>query len=484
MTFDFTIFLYIGIALISARLLGELFERIKLSSILGELFAGFLFGGPIFELAGFHGFNLDSTHTFSFEMMKESIEPLAQIGILFLLFIVGSEIKTSELRKAGKRNLFISLIDVTITYGLGLLISFSLFNFTARNVGFGTKEIIGMSAFFALIFVPTSIGTTVRTLGNMKKLNSKEGQTLLSLAVFDDFLGLLLLLVVSGILFSSNSDSGLSPAVSIILQVTFIIVLIVVILYLLPKMLEFFEKRFSTFSLASTSYFSVGIILAILLVTGFFAEFLGVSAAIGAFLLGVGMQRNRFLMSVPLETFTKIGEGAFIPLFFFSVGSSFILEEFNPLLIILIPLIIISKVTGSFTGAMFSTNPLQRFIIKTRQRFGKNTETESDPSTLVEDKKEKRVRSWWDRRKPDVLSSGRIALGMMPKGEITLVIAAIGLSAGLTMFTDSQQLMFFNELYSVVILLVLITVFLTPLLLRLAFRSSKKQPLQIDITEE
>ena len=434
MSFNFNIFLYLGIALISARIMGEIFERLKLSSILGELIAGFLFGGPIFILFDLNEFDIGGSHPFIFSGeggLREGIEPFAQIGILILLFIVGAEIKTSELKRAGKRNLFISLTDVTVTYSLGFLFSFILFSLTSNYHLIEGKSIIGISAFFALIFVPTSIGTTVRTLSNIKRLNTKEGQTLLSLAVFDDFLGLFLLLVISSILFSGSSIFGLSPILSIFVQILLIGILLLVILYLLPKLLEFFEGRFNTFSLASTSYFSIGIVFAILLIMAYFAEYLGVSAAIGAFLLGVGMQRNRYLMSDTLETFTKIGEGSFIPLFFFYVGSSFVLSKFNPIFIAIIPIVIFSKAIGSFSGAMFATNPLKDFLKSMRDRFGSEGEKKSisESSETEEIVKEKKNSKWWSRRKPDVISSARIATGMMPKGEITLVISAIGLNA-------------------------------------------------------
>ena len=119
----------------------------------------------------------------------------------------------------------------------------------------------------------------------------------------------------------------------------------------------------------------------------------------------------------------------------------------------------LSKTLGSFTGAMFSTNPLRTFMFRMRKRTGKPIEEESQEKI----REKKGILNWWYRRKPDVISSSRIAVGMIPKGEITLVIAAIGLNAGA----------FANDLYSVVILLVLITVFLTPILLRLAFRTPR-----------
>ena len=94
-----------------------------------------------------------------------------------------------------------------------------------------------------------------------------------------------------------------------------------------------------------------------------------------------------------------------------------------------------------------------------RKRYG-----EPVVETTLETAKEKKGFSkWWNLRKPDIISSSRIAVGMIPKGEITLIIAAIGLNAGA----------FGSDLYSVVILLVLVTVFLTPILLKLAFRNPK-----------
>ena len=460
MSFDFSYFLYLGIALIFARLLGEFFEKMKLSSIIGELLSGLLLGGPLFFLAGVHEFNIGKNFTFSFETMSEAIEPFAQLGILLLLFIVGSEIRTAELRKAGKRNLLISLTDVTITYGVGFLTGYFVIGAISGIWN------VGLAAFFGLIFIPTSIGTTVRTLNNIKKLNTKEGQTLLSLAVFDDFLALLFLLIVSGLVFADSSGTGLGLLADISIQIAFIVVMLVVVLYLLPKLLEFLEGRFNTFSLASTSYFSVGIVLSILLITAFFAEYLGVSAAIGAFLLGVGMQRNKLLMTDPLDTFVKIGEGSLIPLFFFSVGSAFVFEGFNAILIVIIPIAIFAKLAGSFTGALFSTNPIKEFL------YIKKLKEERIAQKSDENKKEEiEEESFWKNIKPNILSSGKIALGMMPKGEITLIIAAIGLAATQNYL---EFLPLAKELYSVIILLVLVTVFLTPFLLRLAFSSKKK----------
>ncbi|MCK4897028.1 MAG: cation:proton antiporter, partial [Candidatus Heimdallarchaeota archaeon] len=99
------ILLFIGIGLFSARLFGELFERLKLSAIVGELVAGILIGGPLFLLIGID---------ISFFMDSGSLQQFSQIGILLLLFIVGLEINITDLRKIGKKSLTISVTEVLI----------------------------------------------------------------------------------------------------------------------------------------------------------------------------------------------------------------------------------------------------------------------------------------------------------------------------------------------------------------------------------
>ena len=115
---------------------------------------------------------------------------------------------------------------------------------------------------------------------------------------------------------------------------------------------------------------------------------------------------------------------------------------------------------------MFSTNPIKEFLYVKKLKEAKLAEKGEK-----EEKEETEDVSFWKNIKPNILSSGKIAVGMMPKGEITLIIAAIGLAA---VQNYSEFIPLANELYSVIILLVLVTVFLTPFLLRLVF-STKTQ---------
>jgi len=389
------ILLFIGIGLFSARIFGEIFERLKLSAIVGELIAGILIGGPLFMLIGVD---------ISFFMDANSLQQFSQIGILLLLFIVGLEINIKDLRKIGKKSLTISITEVMIALAGGFLTGYFLI-----------KQDYKFALFFGLLFTATSIGVTIRTLSNLGKLDTKVGRTALSVAVLDDFLALILVLILGGTLFP---DSGVNPLLEILYLALFIVGVVIII----PQVLKFLEKRFNIFSRSSTHHFSIGIIFALIVSLSFFASFLGFSGAIIAFLLGLSIQRNTIIVKEIKETFVKIGEGVFIPLFFFTVGATFQLDWriFTLANLLIIPIAIGSKALGTFIGSSVTG-------FKPRE-------------------------------------ATQLAVGMIPRAEIVIIIAEIGLLNGI----------FTQDIFSIAILLVLVTVLLTPFLLKLVFREKKK----------
>lgn len=393
------ILLYLGLGLISARLFGELFERLKLSSILGELIAGILIGGPFFTLIG-----IDTSQF----MNVEELYQISQLGILFLLFIVGLDINLKEMQRIGKMSIGLSLTEVF----------FALIGGTVAGI-FILQLVFNYALFFGLLFTATSIGITVRTLNDLGKINTKVGRTLLSVAVLDDFLALIFVLFVSETILST--DEGIWWK-NILWHLLCLAIFVVVVIFVIPKLFNVLESRWNVFSDASTSHFSIGIVFSFLVLIAYVASFLDLSGAIMAFIFGLSIQQNKLLVKEFKETFIKIGEGALIPLFFFTVGAQFTLNTstFSWLNLLLIVIGVLSKGLGSFLGASV---------------FGFNKK-----------------------------SAGQIALGMTPRAEIVLVIAEIGLVNEI--FTD--------DIFSMAILLVFITVLITPLLLRWIFKEPAK----------
>jgi len=390
------ILLFIGIGLFSARIFGEIFERLKLSAIVGELIAGIIIGGPLFMMIGVD---------ISFFMDAGSLQQFSQIGILLLLFIVGLEINIKDIRKIGKQCLTISITEVLVALAGGFLTGYFLI-----------KQDYKFAIFFGLLFTATSIGVTVRTLSTLGKLDTRVGRAALSVAVLDDFLALILVLVLGGTLFPD-------PDVNPLLEILYLAMFIVAVVIIIPQILKLLEKRFNIFSRSSTHHFSIGIIFALLVSLSFFASFLGFSGAIIAFLLGLSIQRNTIIVKEIKETFVKIGEGIFIPLFFFTVGATFQLDWkiFTLVNLLIIPIAIGSKALGTFIGG---------------------TITGFKPKEATQ-----------------------LAVGMMPRAEIVIIIAEIGLLNGI----------FTQDIFSMAILLVLVTVLITPLILKLVFRE-KKEP--------
>ena len=203
------IFLYLGVALISARILGEIFERIKLSSIIGEILAGIIFGGPLFSLIGVNPklfIDIDVLTQFS------------QIGIIVLLFIIGLEVSPKSLKKAGKQSIVISLIEVFIALVGGFITGYFLLKLT-----------IAQAIFFGTMFTATSIGVTVRALNDIGKLNTKVGEILLSTAIFDDIIALFLVLIFSYALFP---EPGSVWYITLLINLAILIALIIGIIFL------------------------------------------------------------------------------------------------------------------------------------------------------------------------------------------------------------------------------------------------------------
>ncbi|MFW9924644.1 MAG: cation:proton antiporter [Candidatus Thorarchaeota archaeon] len=394
------VFLYLGIALITARIMGEIFERIKLSSIIGEILAGIIFGGPFLGLIG--------TNPKLFVDI-DVLQQFSQIGIIILLFIIGLEVSPKSLKNAGKKSIIISLIEVFVALVGGILTGYFLIGLS-----------IAQAIFFGTMFTATSIGVTVRTLNDIGKLNTREGEILLSTAIFDDFIALFLVLIFSYALFP---EPGRAWYFTLLINIGILAAFLVGMVFLLPWILRFLENRLRIFSNSATNYFTLGIVFGLLALLVYFAEVFGISGAIIAFMFGLSIQNNKILVGEIKDTFIKMGEGLFLPLFFFAVGANFLFDfsAFNPLLLLIIPIAILSKGLGTFAGTS---------ILKFSPK-----------------------------------DSLKISIGMMPRAEIILVIAEIGLIQGI----------FSQSIFSAAVLLVFVSVIITPIALRLVFRESKSE---------
>ncbi len=324
----FNVVLLIALALIFARVLGYLFDKLKQPAVIGEIVAGIILGG-IGSLA-FFGHNF-SIYNFTFPIPalnfhSEGFSLLAELGILFLLFISGLETSLSKLKKMEKASSFVAAGGIILPLLLGI---------AAGLLFFGMQE----SIIIGLILIATSVGVTVRTLMDIHALDTDVGATILGGAVIDDVLGIVLLAFFLG------TDPPIFVGIKIAI---FFFIFLYVGLLIIDKILNLGEKIHLPKAFLSIS-------LAIFLLYTFFADSFGVAGIIGAFVAGLIIGHTIKYRKI-IDDVQAIGYGFFIPLFFVWVGASLWAEDARITLSsfatigLLASVIIIVAVVGKIVG--------------------------------------------------------------------------------------------------------------------------------------
>ena len=274
--------------------------------------------------------------------------------------------------------------------------------FGAVYFGLSTAEAI----FIGLLLSATSVSISVQTLRELGWLNSKEGATLLGAAVLDDIIVVVLLAIAMS--FFGTSDVSIS--LLIVKKILFFIIIILASKWLVPIFLKIFSKFKVTETLLSGA-------LIICFGFAYFAEYFGIAGIIGTFVAGIAISQTKFKKNIESKI-EPIAYGIFVPIFFVSIGLS---VSFNGIgdqlgMIVVFSIIaILSKFIGSGLGARISGFQTQ--------------------------------------------SSMGIGAGMISRGEVALIIAAMGL--------DNKLLP--PEYYTPMIIVVVITTIVTPPLLKVIF---------------
>jgi len=334
----FNVLLLIAIALIFARVLGYLFHKFKQPAVIGEIIAGILLSGlGVFVLSNQNYILFN--YTISIPNINELFKSpqfifFAEIGILFLLFISGLETSISKLKKTEKASLYVAIGGVILPLFLGFL--------SGIFFGYSFTE----SVIIGLILTATSVGVTVRSLMDLNVLDTEVGATILSSAVFDDIIGIILLTFAMGI-------GSLMDAVWIGIKIAiFFFIFLYIGLKIIDKILLLGEKL-----LLPKSFLSITI--AILILYSFFAYESGISGIIGAFVAGAIIGQNVRSKNI-IDDIKAIGYGFFIPIFFVYVGASLWnggdieISSFTSIflfIIIIIFMSIIGKILGCGIGA-------------------------------------------------------------------------------------------------------------------------------------
>ena len=321
----------IALALVVARVLGHVFDKLQQPPVIGEILAGILLGGAtlVSGMTFFLGEWSWTVPSFSFQSPEFTI--FAQIGILFLLFLSGLETHLSTLRKTGKHSLLVASGGVIVPFFFGFVAGLFLHYPLVESIVIG------------LILTATSVGVTVRTLLDLHVLDSEVGATVLGGAVIDDIIGILLFTVVL----------GTDPSVLVVVKIAvFFFVFLFLGLKIIDRVLDVGERIHLPKAFLSIS-------LAIFLLYAFFAEIAGIAGIIGAFVAGI-LIGNTLKSRKIIDDVQALAYGFFVPLFFVWVGAK--LWEGAPqtvesalqvliLAVVIIVVAILGKLIGCGVGA-------------------------------------------------------------------------------------------------------------------------------------
>ena len=299
-------FLKLLVVLLSAKLCAEVFTRIGIPAVLGEVVAGIVIGPSVL----------------GFVRPDATFHLLAEIGILLLLFEVGLETDVGQLVKEGIRSTLVAITGVIVPGVLGFWVSYHWFGMAAIP-----------SLFVGGTIVATSIGITVRVLKDLNQHNSRMARIVLGAAVLDDVIGVVVLAVLY--------DFAVKGSVSIPATVR-ILVFITTFLLLAPVLAKLFVPLMvKTASSGRTKGMIPTIIISLILGLAVISHKVGAPEILGSFAAGIALARRFFLplgasidrYSHPLaeqieESMTPIID-LFVPVFFVMVGVSINLREID-----------------------------------------------------------------------------------------------------------------------------------------------------------
>jgi Kef-type K+ transport system membrane component KefB len=390
-------FALLALMIAAGRFSAELFERFGQPPVLGELIAGILLGASVFNVIPVG----------PDDALTPVVELLAEIGVVVLLFEIGLETDLRAMRRVGGAAAAVALVGVALPFGLGLAYWLSPLNpYEHTAAGAGTTAV-----FVGAALTATSVGITARVLADLKVMPTVEAQLVLGAAVIDDVIGLVLLGIVSG-LAAGATLTVFDVTRRLVMAVGFLVVAIAIGLALAPRLFAWVDQmRVRGMTLVVGFAFILGL--------SAIADSVGSALIIGAFASGIILAGTRQVKVI--ERGTQPLADIFTPVFFLLIGARVDLRVFNP-------------ADPTTRGVLLIGAVLSVIAIVTKLAAG--------------------WAPFWQR-----CNRWAVGFGMVPRGEVGLIFANIGLSVGVL----SQSL------FTAILLMVMVTTFIAPLLLKWAF---------------
>lgn len=369
----------------SAKLLAEIFERLGQPAIVGEIVAGVLIGpGALAWIAP-----------------NQVLSALADLGVMFLLFRVGLEVKPSELMGVGGVSALVAVLGVVAPFFLG----------------WGIMGVYGASmvegVFVGSAMVATSVGITAQVLRAKGLLNDRASQIILAAAIIDDVLGLIVLAAVSSL--ARDRFNALELVLTAGMAIAFTMIVALWGTKTVNRVVPRLQRRLAVGEVE----FNIGILL--LFGLALLATYAGVAAITGAFLAGMALSDT---VESRVRDLTHGVTELLVPFFLVDIGLRLDLHVFTqPRVLLLCAAILVAAIVSKMIGCGLAV-----------------------------------LRLGW----PVAM---RVGTGMVPRGEVGMVVAQIGLSLGVIP----------KPVYGVVVFMAIATTLIAPPLITAAYRGAKKE---------
>jgi Kef-type K+ transport system membrane component KefB len=372
----------------SAKLFAEILERLGQPGIVGEILAGAIVGPSVL----------------GWIQPNEVLTALSELGVMFLLFRVGLEVKSSELMRVGGTAFLVALLGVIVPMALGWSIM--------RAWGYPQVE----SVFVGAAMVATSVGITAQVLAAKGLLHLQSAKIILGAAVIDDILGLIVLAIVSSA--AKGQVNIVEITATAVLAIGFTVIVAKWGTQTMMRLVPHAESRLKS----GEAQFNIALVL--LFALSVLAMYVGVAAIIGAFLAGMALAES------VTERVHDLAHGItelLVPFFLAGIGLHLDVSTFGDKSLLVLALIIlaaavVSKLIGCGLGAV---------------QLG---------------------------RKEMI----RIGCGMVPRGEVGMVVAQLGLSMAVIE----------KPVYSVVVFMAVATTIVAPALLNLAYAGEQSKNIE------
>jgi Kef-type K+ transport system membrane component KefB len=313
----------LAVLLFAAKLFAELFHRIKLPVVLGELLAGIVVGP--FALGGLPIFNGEPLVE-----LEETVKHIGEIAAIVILFIAGLEITPREFLKGGAASFTVGSLGVVIPFFVGFYVFLT----------FGLETIDSMLVATAL--TATSIAITVQVLTELGKMQTKEARLILGAAIVDDILAIAALSVVTTMVQTGDITPAIIDITLLILKILGLFAaLLIGSVFIIPRILHrerLWRSEGSMEGITTAAFFGAAGL----------AASVGLSPIVGAFSVGMAVASTRVIKQVE-EYVSKLGI-IFVPLFFAIIGAQVDLRGINLEVLylsgIVIAIAIITKLVG------------------------------------------------------------------------------------------------------------------------------------------